>query len=130
MDSNLTTQFLEEALANVNVTLVVVLMAIGFIIKHFKIFEKVENNVIPPILLVFSVVALSINNGFSIPTVITAVINAAVAIGLHQQGKNIFTVTVIPAVSDLINNLLQKEDTPVHENEFEMEVDETIEIEE
>lgn len=114
MSNIFASQLLEEAMANVNVPLVVALMAIGFIIKHFKLFEKVENVLIPPVLLVFSVVVLAFENGFNvdtiIPTIISGIVNAAVAIGLHQQGKNIFTMTVVPTIVDMFNSLFKKEE--------------------
>ena len=114
MSNIFASQLLEEAMANVNVPLVVALMAIGFIIKHFKLFEKVENVLIPPVLLVFSVVVLAFENGFTvdtiIPTIISGIVNAAVAIGLHQQGKNIFTMTVVPTIVDMFNGLFKKEE--------------------
>lgn len=131
MDNIFAAQLLEEAMANVDVALVVALMAVGFIIKHFKLFETVENNLIPPVLLVFSIVVLSFRDGLTgetvIPTIISAIVNAAVAIGLHQQGKNIFTMTIIPSIADLISNLFKKEEEAVVE---ETEVEETIELDE
>ena len=58
MDSILVTQLIEEALANVNVSVVVALMAIGFIIKHVKFLDKISSDVIPPTLLLCSIVSL------------------------------------------------------------------------
>ena len=127
MSNIFATQLLEEAMANVNVPLVVALMAIGFIIKHFKVFDKVENVLIPPVLLVFSIVVLAFENGLNvdtiIPTIISGIVNAAVAIGLHQQGKNIFTMTVVPSISEMINNLFKKDEEVVEE---EPAVDEVV----
>lgn len=126
MSNIFASQLLEEAMANVDVALVVALMAVGFIIKHFKLFEKVENNLIPPVLLVFSIVVLVFRDGLNtdtiIPTIISAIVNAAVAIGLHQQGKNIFTMTIVPSIAELFNSLFKKE-------EPEEEVDEPVETE-
>lgn len=130
MDNIFVTQLLEEAMANVDVALVVALMAIGFIIKHFKLFQTVENNLIPPVLLVFSIVVLVFRDGLNtetiIPTIISAIVNAAVAIGLHQQGKNIFTMTIVPSIADLFSTLFKKKDEPVEEIENSVE-DETSE---
>ena len=126
MSNIFASQLLEEAMANVDVALVVALMAVGFIIKHFKLFEKVENNLIPPVLLVFSIVVLVFRDGLNtdtiIPTIISAIVNAAVAIGLHQQGKNIFTMTIVPSIAEIFNGLFKKE-------EPEEEVDEPVETE-
>ena len=125
MSNIFATQLLEEAMANVNVPLVVALMAIGFIIKHFKAFDKVENVLIPPVLLVFSIVVLTFENGFNvdtiIPTIISGIVNAAVAIGLHQQGKNIFTMTVVPSISEMFNNLFKKDEEVVEEEQVDEE---------
>lgn len=132
MSNIFASQLLEEAMANVDVALVVALMAVGFIIKHFKLFEKVENTLIPPVLLVFSIVLLVFKNGLNadtiIPTIISAIVNAAVAIGLHQQGKNIFTVTVVPSIVDVFNKLFKKNEEPVEE-ELEEPIDEPVEEE-
>lgn len=142
------TQLLEQAMSNVNVPLVVALMAIGFIIKHFSLFEKIENDLIPPVLLVFSIIVLLFENGGEnfIATIIAAIVNAAVAIGLHQQGKNIFTVTIIPSIGDIFGKLFKKDeeapelpdvevDEEVEDNEdnigddLEPEVEGSIEVE-
>ena len=124
MDNILVTQLIQEALANVNVSIVVALMAIGFIIKHVKFLDKVNSDIIPPVLLLCSIVAMIVLEGFSVATIITAIVNAAIAIGLHQQGKNIFTVTVIPSISKLLSGLTGKK-----ENATEPEVTEEVEVE-
>lgn len=114
------TSMLSEALTNVNLVIVVVLMAIGFIIKHVKFLEKVENNLIPPILLVVSIVISFIDTGITLPSAFSAIISAAIAIGLHQSGKNIFTITIIPGLVKVLG--LQKiEEGEVEEIEPEFE---------
>lgn len=134
MNNMITTQLLQEAMANVDIPLVVALMALGFIIKHFSLFEKIENNLIPPVLLVFSIIVLVCRDGLTgatiIPTIISAIVNAAVAIGLHQQGKNIFTITVIPSITEALGGLFGKEPEAEEEPEIqeeESEVDEVVE---
>ena len=124
MDSILVTQLIEEALANVNVSVVVALMAIGFIIKHVKFLDKISSDVIPPTLLLCSIVAMIVLEGFSVATIITGIVNAAIAIGLHQQGKNIFTVTVVPSISKLLGSLTSKENNDVEVEEIEELVEE------
>lgn len=93
-----------EALANVNILSVVFLMCIGFLIKHWKVLDKIENELIVPVLLVASFVISFIENNFSMSMHIatTALCTAVTAIGLHQSGKNIFTQTIIPKVKELI----------------------------
>lgn len=124
MDNIFTTQLLQEAMANVDVSLVVALMAIGFIVKHFSLFEKIQNDIIPPVLLAFSILVLTITDGFTVPTIIAAIVNAAVAIGLHQQGKNLFTVTVIPSITKLFNNFFTNDGIEMEDAEEETFVDE------
>lgn len=130
MSNVLVTQLIEEALANVNVPVVVALMAIGFIIKHVKFLDKISSDVIPPVLLLCSIVAMVILEGFSIATIITGIVNAAIAIGLHQQGKNIFTVTVVPSISKLLSSLTSKEDNEVEFEAIEELVDEEEPVDE
>lgn len=130
----LMSQLINEAFANVNVTLVIALMALGFIVKHVKFLEKVNNNIIPPMLLLFSVVAVTIMDGFTVQSIISGIVNTAVAVGLHQQGKNIFSVTIVPSISDLFAKLTNKtniefEETIEEEIEITEEVDEVVETE-
>ena len=93
-----------EALSNVNVLTVVFLMGIGFLIKHWKPLEKVQNDLIVPVLLVLSFAIVFVENNFtmSMELATTALCTAVTAIGLHQSGKNIFTVTIVPKVKELI----------------------------
>ena len=127
----LVTQLIEEALANVNVTVVIALMALGFIVKHVNFSDKVNTNIIPPLLLLCSIIAMIFMEGFSITSIITAIINAAIAIGLHQQGKNIFAITIVPSVSKLFSGLTTTtpDETVTEIEEDEDTVDEIIEEE-
>lgn len=110
MNQVLIEQLIQESISNVNVSLVVALMAVGFIIKHFKILEKLENNLIPPILLCLSIAFMIVTEGFTVQAIISAIVNAAVSIGLHQQGKNIFTISIVPAIVDALQKLFPKND--------------------
>lgn len=92
-----------EVFANVNIAIVIGLMAVGFIIKHFKFLEKINNELIPPILLILSMIFTFIDNGISVSSTLVALVSAAVAIGLHEQGKNIFTITIVPTITDILN---------------------------
>ena len=122
----ITSQLLEEAIANINIAVVIALMAVGFIIKHVKFLEKVENNLIPPILLVVSILIVVLMDGFTVQSIISAIINAAVAVGLHQQGKNIFTITVVPSLGNFFKALTgSTEDTEVEVFEEEA-IEETV----
>ena len=126
-------QLVEEAFANVNVTIVLALMAIGYLVKHVKFLDKIDNNIIPPLLLMCSICAFVLTEGFTVQSIISAIVNAAVAVGLHQQGKNIFTVTVIPSVTDWLNKLKPTTNTTPEEpeeEEFYEEVDDVVDEEE
>lgn len=112
MDNILVTKLINESLANVNVSVVVTLMAIGFLIKHVKFLDKVNNDVIPPVLLLCSAIFMTIMDGFTVQSIISAIVNAAVAVGLHQQGKNIFTVTIVPSISKLLDSFISKDEEP------------------
>ena len=98
------TEITSEALSNVNVVTVVFLMGIGFLIKHWKPLEKIQNDLIVPVLLVLSFAIVFVENNFtmSMELATTALCTAVTAIGLHQSGKNIFTVTIVPKVKELI----------------------------
>lgn len=89
------TILIEQIPAKVNPELVVLLMAIGALIKHCKKFEKVQNKLIPVIL---GVVSLTISFvcvetwtiDSVISTIASGVVNAGAAVYLHQTGKSIF----------------------------------------
>lgn len=121
MDNILVTQLINESLANVNVSVVVTLMAIGFLIKHIKFLDKVNNDVIPPVLLLCSAVFMVITDGFTVQAIISAIVNTAVAVGLHQQGKNIFTVTIVPSISKILDSFISKD-----EEESDLDDDELV----
>ena len=99
-----------EVFANVNIGIVVALMALGFVIKHFKFLEKFSNEFIPPVLLLVSFVFTFIDNGISTVSAITAIVTAAVAIGLHQSGKNIFMVSIVPNIVNLLSGAATEDD--------------------
>lgn len=76
---------------DVNIITIIALMALGFCIKHIKFLSKISNNLIPIIILITSL-AIGIIDKDADTTVVQAVlcsiINAAIAIGFHQYGKN------------------------------------------
>lgn len=105
MSVNFAQDMFTEAMSNVDITAVVVMMAIGFCIKHFSLLNKIQNDFIPPILFVIAFVYEFVKIGVSLPSVVTAIISAAVAIGLHTGGKNIFTVTILPKLIDMFKGM-------------------------
>lgn len=89
------TLLMEAIPAQVNPELVVILMAVGALIKHCKKFEKIQNKLIPAILGAISfLVCFMCIETYTLDSVIhaasTAVVNAAASVYCHQIGKNIF----------------------------------------
>lgn len=104
MEAQLIEQLMQEALANVNIGFVLILMAIGFFIKYLPALNKVENNLIPPVLLAVSLVISFIQEGFTIHAVTVAFVSSVLAIGIHQEGKNIFA-PIVSSFTNLIGSL-------------------------
>ena len=102
MDLQNVATLLEEALANINITIVIVLLGIGFIIKHVKFLEKISNDLIPLVLIAFSFLFTFLDSGVTVQATIASIITAAAAIGLHQQGKHIFVTLLIPKLNEII----------------------------
>lgn len=92
---------LESISAGIDVTnyvdfrLVVFLLCIGFLVKHF--ITKFPNKLIPYLLIVISLVYMLITMG-SVSTnnimnaIIDAIISGAIAVGLHSSGKGIINI--------------------------------------
>ncbi len=80
----------DEVMSNVNLSIVVALLAIGFCIKHFSFLDNIKNGLIPPILCIVGVVLAFMMNGFTVGVFISGIVSAAISIGLHQMGKNVF----------------------------------------
>lgn len=105
MPNDIVQHILTEAMKNVDIVVLVCLLAIGFCIKHFSFLKKIQNDFIPPFLLLLAIVIEFAQHGFSIMSIITAIVTAAIAIGLHTQGKNLFTVTIIPKIIDILKGI-------------------------
>lgn len=106
MDTQIVEQMIAEVFSKVDIRIVVALMAIGFVIKHFKFLEKFQNDFIPPFLFLLSFIFSFIGNGFTLEAVFIAIVTGAFAIGLHQSGKNIFTVSIIPNIVNYFKNII------------------------
>ena len=104
MEAQLIEQLMQEALANVNIGFVLILMAIGFFIKYLPALNKVENNLIPPVLLAVSLLISFIQEGFTIHAVTVAFVSSVLAIGIHQESKYIFA-PIITSLTNLISSL-------------------------
>lgn len=88
-------EVLTQLPSQINVVLVIGLLAVGYIVKHVPALEKVNNNLIPVILPVIAVVVTLITGDLSTSAGITQAImsgfvNAAFAVWAHNTGKNIF----------------------------------------
>lgn len=94
-------QLVEEAFKNANYLIILLLLAIGWLLKH--VVEKLPNKYIPPILIVVGLVATFIQLGISVESAVSGIVSCVIAIGIHQTGKNIFTVSVIPAILEKLN---------------------------
>lgn len=105
MTGDVMQQLLNEVIRNVDMVVLICLLALGFCIKHLKFLAKVQNDLIPPFLLFVAIVIEFIQHGFSITSIVIAIVTTAIAIGLHTQGKNIFTVTIIPKIIELLKGI-------------------------
>ena len=80
----------------INVSLIIVLMAIGAICKHG--IKKMNNDTIPVIMLVCGIVlAIVFNLPFNPQTelldfLVQGIVSGAAAVGLHTQGKTLFNI--------------------------------------
>ena len=92
---------LESISAGIDVTnyvdfrLVVFLLCIGFLVKHF--ITKFPNKLIPYLLIVVSLVYKlttmdSVSTNSVINAIIDAIISGAIAVGLHSSGKGIISI--------------------------------------
>lgn len=81
---------------HLNVFVILVLLGIGFAIKHTKVLEKVLNGFIPVILMLLGVavyVAVEGVGGGGIGLAIAnGIFNGCIAVAIHSSGKNIFYV--------------------------------------
>lgn len=94
--------------SNINTYIVILLMAVGFGIKHIKFLSKVNNNVIPATLMILGILmALAINYPYfnivdTLPQIASGIASAATAIGLHQSGKTLINST--KEINNIENN--------------------------
>ena len=79
----------------VDFRLVVFLLCIGFLVKHF--ITKFPNKLIPYLLIVVSLVYMlttmdSVSTNSIMNAIIDAIISGAIAVGLHSSGKGIINI--------------------------------------
>lgn len=104
MEATYLVDLVQEAMANINLLVVIALMGIGALIKHVKWLDKIPNDFIPPILIVFGIALTYLQQSISIESTVSAIVSCTVAVGAHQTGKNIFTISIIPKVLELLTN--------------------------
>ena len=92
---------LESISAGIDVTnyvdfrLVVFLLCIGFLVKHF--ITKFPNKLIPYLIIVISLAYMlitmdSVSTNSIMNAIIDAIISGAIAVGLHSSGKGIISI--------------------------------------
>ena len=91
MHNKIVTQIADLAVTSVNVPLIIVLMAIGYVLKH--VIKNLDNSFIP---IILGIVAIAILIGINIPfnaqdqllgILVEAVVNTVFATLFHDQGK-------------------------------------------
>lgn len=103
----ITNEFLPEAASKVNPLIVFILLLVGATIKHFKMFEKVQNDLIPGVLTVLSFIITFVQYGFSVDSVVVALLTTVVSIGIHQESKNL----LLPIINKVKDGVLKIRDT-------------------
>lgn len=91
----------------ISIVVIIFLLAIGYCIKHIKAFDKVSNNLIPIILVVLGAITTLLTKTADTSVVMAlmnGIINAAVAIAIHQSGKNIFEMVTLSGSKIVIAN--------------------------
>lgn len=105
-----------DILAYVDVKLLLLLLAVGFIIKHFA--KNVTNNIIPTVLIgvsfVYSLLVLDVFDKNSIiNAIVNALLMAALSIGIHSTGKG-FLKTLLKlknaTASEIIESITSEDD--------------------
>lgn len=86
---------LQSTQGSINIPLIIILLALGYIVKHW--IPKIGNDNIPPIMLVAGIVlALIINIPYGadkiVELIIQGIVSGAAAIGLHTNGKGLLEI--------------------------------------
>lgn len=91
----------------ISIVVIIFLLAIGYCIKHIKVFDKVSNNLIPIVLVVLGAITTLLTKTADTSVVMAlmnGIINAAIAIAIHQSGKNIFEMVTLSGSKIVIAN--------------------------
>ena len=113
----------------VDFRLVVFLLCIGFLVKHF--ITKFPNKLIPYLLIVVSLVYMlttmnSVSTNSVMNAIIDAIISGAIAVGLHSSGKGI--INIFKTDNNSENTTDTDSDEYSEEEEEEESVDEDSEV--
>lgn len=82
----------------ISIVVIIFLLAIGYCIKHIKTFDKISNNLIPIVLVILGAITTLLTKTADTSVVMAlmnGIINAAIAIAIHQSGKNIFEMVTL-----------------------------------
>lgn len=96
----------------INVPLVIVLLAIGAVCKHFL--AKLDNGLIPIIMIITGVIlAVLINVPFKVQdeilnVLVEGIVSGAAAVGLHTQGRTIWAL--FGSKTDASGNIIELSD--------------------
>ena len=63
-------------------------LVIGYLIKNVKFFEKIDNDLIPIILVIVGIIIKTVSNGYSIENMVFGGFVGLSSIGMHQSFKN------------------------------------------
>lgn len=107
-------QLITELPAQLNIPLLIALMAGGYIIKHVPAMKKVSNNLIPIILPVCAVIVSLLLGDISsaegiVTAIISGLINAAMAVWTHESGKNIFEMINAKTIKEVLSSVTEEE---------------------
>lgn len=92
-----------------NVLLVIALFVEGYIIKNVNLFKNVNNNAIPFILIITSIIVSGLSlKEFDVETIVTAMCNAFVSVGLHQTTKVTSKTDLVLTLLSTFRNLIGK----------------------
>ena len=95
MVNDVVQQIVDLASVNINVTLIVVLLAAGFVLKH--VIKNLDNAYIPIILGIIAIILeIAMNVPFNpqetlLQLIVEAIVSTFFATIIHQKGKDIFT---------------------------------------
>lgn len=103
-------QLIVQVPGQLNIPVVIGLMAIGYIIKNTKALNMVSNKIIPLILLGVSIVlSIILADGYSMKEITMALIsglsNAAIAVWAHETGKNVFEMVNAKDIKNMIDSM-------------------------